>query len=1435
MLDSNPLMAEIFDFGLQITGAVPTTAAVEGLLGPLSTINISNDAAPLPRFAITSSFNPVCPDFPCLIVPATLSLTSNGTAVATANVSVQSDADPVPFTVSSSAVPWLTTPIAAGVTPGQFTVAANPAGLAAGTYTTTIFVNNRPIAVTFNVLANGPTALLLPVERLQFAFQAGTTPPTQSVLIDGTPGLAWQATANVPWLQLIATGNAPVSRTINVLGATLPAGEYDGIITFTASGASPVYLLVHASVSANSSGYNINGVITRPNGTPAIGAIITLSSSSSITTNVGNDGTFQFFGIPGGRPYTLTPSLSGATFTPPSRIFTNISSSLVANFIASYPPTLTSATPLTPFGSPQTFQIRGSDPDGAADLNRIYFSINDAPSAAINTCHGFYDRAANAYFLYNDALSTLTGPLAPGAATNLDNIQCQLLGPTSTAAVITGNDITFSLALSRKAPFANTPHNLFIWVQDNEGFGTGWLQSAVWRPLGANPPVLASATLTNTTVQFRASDPDNNLARAYFLINTTPSVQTNGCHGFYDYAQNAFFLYDDTLTAFVNENTRCAIDRAQSNISNTGEVTLALVRKGAMPAAKIFLWIVDAQGLGTGWLDSSLNLIAQTNQPPTISNATPASATGLTQQFSAQISDPNQRFDLSRVYFLINPNSTIPQNSCHGFYDRPTNTLFLYNDALTAVSSTTLENSQCRIQNVTAVPNSNSALTLTFTATRKGAYTNATPNVYLWAVDFANNGTGWIQTSTWSNNANTPPTVFAPTPPALTGTPQTLAMSARDIDGASDITRLYFLINPTPNIPQNTCHGFYDKPTNALFLYNDALTAVLGPLTPGTAQIIQNTQCAINGAATNLATTGTDLTLNLTLNIKTTGATNAYLWPIDTQNTGSGWVRTASWSLAGPNQPPIVDNRAGLYVGSTPSPLILVSRDPDGYTDIQRVYFLVNPDTNIPQNTCHGFYDRAANALFLYNDATSALVATLQNSQYAIDGASLQVSTSPDARDLVLSFNVTYKSPFVNTPKNIYAWARDRQNADTGWVKTANLQPFIPAVGPASPASISSTNSVTLGIPIYSIDWQTNLSRAYFLIANSPNVSINGCHGFIDRATNGLFLYNDTLSAVLGPGSSQNSQCGVNANGAGFVQTSSFRADVNIPFTVSPGFIGTGKNVYIWAVDPQGAGSGWVQVATWLASSAVANLPPSYGTIFPSAAAGSPQSFAVKATDPNGYTDITRIYFLVSAANTPTANSCHGFYDRPTNLLYLYNDALTTLLGPLTPDEARSIQNSQCELSGVASSLTAIGSLDITINLGLSLKAPFAATAQKFYLLTQDTKNADTGWVLAGTWVSDSVSPPNAPILSPSSSTGPVQTLVLFVSDPDGNSNIRRIHFAIADSATSAPNSCRGYIDRVGQRLTLYGDNGTSLLGPYVLDSTAQPPVNVTGRDLLRQ
>jgi len=80
----------------------------------------------------------------------------------------------------------------------------------------------------------------------------------------------------------------------------------------------------------------------------------------------------------------------------------------------SQPPTVVSGTSTTTSSSQQTFRFVVSDPNGASDVNRVYFLVNTNPSIPSDVCHGFYDRASNTFYLYNDSLSVLHGPLSAG-------------------------------------------------------------------------------------------------------------------------------------------------------------------------------------------------------------------------------------------------------------------------------------------------------------------------------------------------------------------------------------------------------------------------------------------------------------------------------------------------------------------------------------------------------------------------------------------------------------------------------------------------------------------------------------------------------------------------------------------------------------------------------------------------------------------------------------------------------------------------------------------------------------------------------------------------------------------------------------------------------------------------------------------------------------
>jgi hypothetical protein len=592
---------------------------------------------------------------------------------------------------------------------------------------------------------------------------------------------------------------------------------------------------------------------------------------------------------------------------------------------------------------------------------------------------------------------------------------------------------------------------------------------------------------------------------------------------------------------------------------------------------------------------------------------------------------------------------------------------------------------------------------------------------------------------------NQPPTVVSGTPASATTSPQTFAFTARDPDGSSDIANVYFLVNTSPTVAANTCHGLYNRATNALFLYNDALTLALGPLRPGSAGTLQNSQCVVNGIGSSVTVSGTDLVLNLNLGSVGTFANgkNVYLLVTDNEAHATAWVQTGTWTLT-PPQPPVVVSGTPVSATVSPQTFAFTARDPNGFSDIANVYFLVNTTPTILPNTCHGLYNRATNALFLYNDALTAALGpltpgsagTLANSQCVVNGIGSSVTAS--GTDVILNLNLGSPGTFVNGGKNVYLLVTDNEAHATGWVQTGTWT--LTAVNPA-PTVVSGTPAIATASPqtfaftARDPNGFSDIANVYFLVNGSPTVAANTCHGLYNRATNALFLYNDTLTVALGPltpgsaGSLANSQCVVNGIGSSVTMAGT---DVMLNLNLgSPGtFVNGGKNVYLFVTDNEAHATGWVQTGTWTLTAA---QPPTVVSGTPAIATVSPQTFAFTARDPNGFSDIANVYFLVNTSPTILPNTCHGLYNRATNALFLYNDTLTLALGPLTPGTAGTLANSQCVINGIGSSVAASGT-DVVLNLNIASVGIFAHGAKNVYLLVTDNEAHVTGWVMTGTW-----------------------------------------------------------------------------------------------------
>lgn len=733
--------------------------------------------------------------------------------------------------------------------------------------------------------------------------------------------------------------------------------------------------------------------------------------------------------------------------------------------------------------------------------------------------------------------------------------------------------------------------------------------------------------------------------------------------------------------------------------------------------------------------------------PPTLISATPASALGSPQLLNYSIRDYDGFDNINRVFFLIHTAIQPAAFTCYGYYDRPSNGIYLYNDALTATigpltpgAAATIQNSQCLIDGATSalVAASGVDLSVRLGVSLKGSFAAAVKNLYVSVTDNETNTTVWTQTGAWATmNLNRPPSLVSVSPASATGSPQTFTLLARDPDGFDNLNRIYFLVNTDTTIPQNSCHGFYDRLTNSFALYNDALTSL-------STTVLQNSQCSIDSTASGvLSGSGSDLNMRLTMSLKGAYAgvsQKLYFWVVDYNGNGTGWIQSTTWGPANLNRSPTLLSSSPSVVTASTQTLTLTAHDDDGAGNLSRTYFLIQSSSSIATGTCHGFYDRALNAVYLYNDSLTALLGplspgatgTLQNSQCALDGLTATISPT----EITLTVNATLKSPYSSGLQRIYYWVTDAEGNGTGWVQsavwtvnTSTISPSVVSVSPSSPLGSPQVFTLVGRSPAGA----SNINRIYFLVNNSATVQPNTCHGFYDRPGNYFVLYNDALTAALGPLTStlQNSQCALDGAASG---ATSAGTDLTVHFGLSvKGTLATAPvNVYFWVQDNFNNGTGWVQTSTWTPLNATPQAP-TLAFASPTTATGATQSFTVTARDSNGYADIQRIYFVVNPTAYVPANSCHGFYDRPTNALYLYNDALTALTGPITPGAAATLQNSQCLIEGATSSIAASGT-DIILTLGLTRKSTLAATAQKLFVWITDSAGLGTGWVPASQW-----------------------------------------------------------------------------------------------------
>jgi hypothetical protein len=430
------------------------------------------------------------------------------------------------------------------------------------------------------------------------------------------------------------------------------------------------------------------------------------------------------------------------------------------------PPTVVSVSPTPASGLTDTFALTYSDPNGATNLNIVEVIFGDTGGAA-NSCVVHYSAVTNLVYLLNDAGTGSTN-LTPGSGA-LSNRQCSING-SGTSVTWSGDNVTLNLAVTASSTYSGS-QNIYMYASDNSGANSGWANKGTWAPGPSQPPAVVSVSpspasgLTNTfALMYSDTNGALDLKEVKAIFGSSVSA-ANTCSILYYPATNLLYLVSDAGTGSTMitpgsgtlSNSQCGISGSGTTVVRSGDsLTLNVaVTAGATYTGvhSIFMNATNNSSTSSGWVNKGTWTPAA-NQPPDVVSVSPSAAIGLSNTFALTYSDPNGAPDLKVVGVILHTTVSLA-NSCAVEYFPASNLLYLYNDAGTGTTSTTLgsgtlSNSQCTISGSgSSVTRSGDTLTLNLAVTASSTYT-AQLYVFLYAEDNSLASTGWKNRGTWA-------------------------------------------------------------------------------------------------------------------------------------------------------------------------------------------------------------------------------------------------------------------------------------------------------------------------------------------------------------------------------------------------------------------------------------------------------------------------------------------------------------------------------------------------------------------------------------------------------------------------------------------------------------------------------------------------------------
>jgi Viral BACON domain len=229
---------------------VPTDLQPGTYLGSVSVASAGASNSPQ-TVGVTLTVSPVQGPPVLTLTPPTLAfLLPAGGAAASQTAQLNSTTSGLAFSAVATTTDgalWLSATPASGTTPSALQVTANPAGLAAGTYTGTVSVaaaaaGNSPQSIAVSLTVTN-SALTVSPATLTFNSPNGGPVPSQTLLVGSTgSALSIAATATtvsgVNWLSVTPNGTTPASLSVAVNPSGLATGTFTGAIMIASAGAS---------------------------------------------------------------------------------------------------------------------------------------------------------------------------------------------------------------------------------------------------------------------------------------------------------------------------------------------------------------------------------------------------------------------------------------------------------------------------------------------------------------------------------------------------------------------------------------------------------------------------------------------------------------------------------------------------------------------------------------------------------------------------------------------------------------------------------------------------------------------------------------------------------------------------------------------------------------------------------------------------------------------------------------------------------------------------------------------------------------------------------------------------------------------------------------------------------------------------------------------